>query len=185
MVAQLVEHWIPNPSVAGSIPVQRVVKPKGFFFYQKLDFERLIMQQFYYYRVHHQPIAQVLKAGEFNRKNSFFKPSKMKRLILADGMFESLADKFLQEGWRVLELDTSEVKAQKFQPLLEKLYQPKPTMAFSDFAKFDLFYGATFTKGLDVAKLNVGGRLSLTDKKLLDDELSFLLGLELPKYLYE
>lgn len=143
------------------------------------------MPKFYYYRKHLEPKAQLLHVGEFQRKNSLLKPSSYRRLILSDGLFETLADQFIEAGWRVIDIDISEARAGKIENAIMSLKDYQPRLRFADFKGCDPFMNATFRKGLNKATLTVGGGLRLTDKTCLNNDLSFLFDLQLPYYLYK
>lgn len=143
------------------------------------------MPKFYYYRKHLEPKAQLLHVGEFHRKNSLLKQSNMRRLILSDGLFETLADQFIEAGWRVIDIDISEARAGKMENAIMSLKDYQPRLRFADFKGCDPFMNATFRKGLNKATLTVGGGLRLTDKTCLNNDLSFLFDLQLPYYLYK
>lgn len=143
------------------------------------------MSKFYYYRKHLEPTAQLLHVGEFQRKNSLLKNSNYRRLILSDGLFETLADQFIDAGWRVIDIEISTVRAGKIENVIMNLKDYKPRLRFYDFKDCDPFIFATFRKGLNKATLTVGGGLTLTDKACLNDDLSFLFDLQLPYYLYK
>lgn len=143
------------------------------------------MSKFYYYRKHLEPTAQLLHVGEFQRKNSLLKNSNYRRLILSDGLFETLADQFIDAGWRVIDIEIAENDSSKLEPAVMTLKDYQPRLRFSHFEDCKIFLNAKFRKGLDTVTLTIGGGLTLTDKSLLNNDLNFLLNLQLPYYLYK
>lgn len=109
----------------------------------------------------------------------------MRRLSLSDGLFETLADQFIEAGWRVIDIEISEARAGKMENAIMSLKDYQPRLRFADFKGCDPFMNATFRKGLNKATLTVGGGLRLTDKTYLNNDLSFLFDLQLPYDLYK
>lgn len=136
------------------------------------------MLNYYLIREKSQPYTKLIRSKEY----APLKPNQS-RVILSDGMFETLAECFINMGWHVVNIVENEGRNQQVKPLIRYLYGSNPTVKFSDFNAFGVFGKVTFKKGIDTATLTIGGRLLLSDPTLLSNELAFMYALKLPEYL--